>query len=92
MTTDPDPDRPPITGWPDLLPVALGISPTQVGALRSVLRGALSARACSGTFRELARWARPHRVPWDPLVRGLRSLGARCDCEALEVVSRGCSC
>jgi hypothetical protein len=92
MTTESDPERPPIEGWPDLLTVALALTPEQVDGLRRFLTGAMTARACTGRLREVARWAASQRVPWDPLDRGLRALGARCDCEALEVISRGCSC
>ncbi|GAA4544419.1 DUF2695 domain-containing protein [Pseudonocardia xishanensis] len=85
------PDRPPVTGWPDLLTVALTVDSAQRRELRLHLAGALAARACSGRLREAARWAAARQVPWDPLARGLRALGADCDCEAWEVLSRGCS-
>jgi hypothetical protein len=83
VTTDSHPD------WPHLLSVALGSAAPE---LLRYLGGALGDRACSGSHRETARWARGRGVPWDPLVRGLRALGALCDCETLEVLSRGCSC
>jgi hypothetical protein len=85
MTTEPDRSA----RWPHVLAVALGEA---APALHRYLDGALGSRACAGLFRETARWARGRGVPWDPLVRGLRALGARCDCEALEVLSRDCSC
>ncbi|SDF57935.1 Protein of unknown function [Pseudonocardia oroxyli] len=87
MTTDSDPDRP--ASWPHLLSVALG---APAADLHRHLAGALRSRACTGTLRESGRWARGRRVPWDPLAAGLRALGARCDCEALELLSRDCSC
>jgi len=92
MTTDstgPDPARPPIEGWPDLVTVALGLSTVEVRELCRFLTGALAARACAGLFREIGRWAGMRGSPPDPLERGLRALGARCDCEALEVLARG---
>jgi len=93
MTGDPlEPDRPPITGWPELLTVALTVEPVVWRALQRYLAGALASRACSGRLREAARWAATRHVPWDPLSRGLHALGADCDCEAWEVLSRGCWC
>ncbi|MCE0761756.1 DUF2695 domain-containing protein [Pseudonocardia kujensis] len=102
MTThdrDPEPDRtslpghrsagaPPTSAWQRVVCVVLGMGAGHVAALRSRLAACLALRRCDGSLREARRWARTHRVPWDPLEAGLRTLGARCDCEALEVVER----
>ncbi|MCE3550388.1 DUF2695 domain-containing protein [Pseudonocardia sp. RS11V-5] len=102
MTThgrDPEPDRtslperrsadaPPASAWQRVVCVVLGMCVEHVAALRSRLAACLALRCCDGSLRETRRWARAHRVPWDPLEGGLRALGARCDCEALEVVER----
>lgn len=101
MTThgrDPEPDRTalpdssdagPASAWQRVVCVVLGMCAGHVDALRGRLAACLAVRSCDGSLREARRWARTHRVPWDPLEGGLRALGARCDCEALEVVERG---
>ncbi|MFC5947201.1 DUF2695 domain-containing protein [Pseudonocardia lutea] len=102
MTThdrDPNPDRTsgpvptsrprPVSAWQRVLCVVLGLGADHVDGLRRRLAACLALRTCDGSLREVRRWARAHRVPWDPLEGGLHALGARCDCEALEVVERG---
>ncbi|WP_156067318.1 DUF2695 domain-containing protein [Pseudonocardia halophobica] len=100
MTThgrDPEPDRtalpgssdtPPASAWQRVVCVVLGVCAGHVDALRGRLAARLAVRSCDGSLREARRWARTHRVPWDPLEGGLCALGARCDCEALEVLER----
>jgi hypothetical protein len=68
--------------------VVLGVGAGHVDALRSRLAACLARRACDGSLREARRWARGHSVPWDRLEHGLQAFGARCDCEALEVLER----
>jgi hypothetical protein len=81
-------DARPASAWQRVVCVVLGMCAGHVDALRSRLAASLAVRSCDGSLREARRWARIHRVPWDPVEGGLRALGARCDCEALEVVER----
>jgi hypothetical protein len=59
----------------------LPVSRVQFQSLLSFVDEMLAMQGCDNTLAHAQTWARAHTVPWAGLSRGLRSLGAFCDCE-----------
>ena len=77
----------PKPGRADVVCVALGMSIERVRLYGRWLSGAVDAGGCDGTLRMSERWATTYRADPPRFVDGLLTLGARCDCLALDLVA-----